>query len=388
MGINRYLYVIGGILIYMCVGSIYSWSVFRNPLEELLGIGSFVSGLPYMLFLLFFSLSMPLAGRYIKKLGATLSVMIGNVLFLTGFLLAGISGNIVFITIGYGLISGIGVGVIYGVPIAVVSGWFPEKKGLVMGLTLAGFGLSPFVTAPFARYLIDLFGPIRSFSILGVVFFITIFIFSLLMRFADGEGESTKTSHNDSLFADKRFYGLWISYLIGTTAGLMAIGMTSPFAQEIIGMDGDTAAVMVSVLAIFNALGRPLFGMLTDKIKPFKVIVISFLLIIAASAMGLWLSEGMSVLFFVVFASLWLSLGGWLAIAPAATSFIFGHERFSANYGIMFVAYGMGAVVGTSISGQIKDMLGSYELAFYPVIGLTLIGLLVAFLTLREKTAA
>lgn len=387
MRIKRYLYIISGIIIYMCVGSIYSWSVFRKPLEELLGISSFMSGLPYMFFLLFFSLSMPLSGKFLKKFGAVKSVLIGNLLFLAGFLVSGFSGDIFLITIGYGIISGIGVGVIYGVPISVASGWFPDKKGFAMGLTLSGFGLSAFVTAPFAEFLIETYGVLNSFYILGIAFFAVILLFSLILRFPEeSEKEAQESvSHSPSLFRDRRFYGLWISYWIGTLAGLMAIGMSSPFAQEVVGLDKASATVFVSLFAIFNGIGRPLFGFITDRLKPFKTIMLSFLLIIAVSVAGLFLGKGMSSMFFVVFAFFWLSLGGWLAIAPAATSSLFGHESFSANYGIMFVAYGMGAVFGTAISGQIKDIFGSYVLAFYPVIALTLVGLVVSFFTLRDK---
>ncbi|MCX8092902.1 MAG: MFS transporter, partial [Candidatus Goldbacteria bacterium] len=125
----KYFYILSGLIIYMCVGSIYSWSVFRKPLEELLKITATQSGTPYMLFLLFFSLTMPIAGRFMERLGAFKTIFIGNLFFLTGFLLSSLFENILIISLSYGIISGIGVGIIYGVPISVVSKWFVENKG-------------------------------------------------------------------------------------------------------------------------------------------------------------------------------------------------------------------------------------------------------------------
>ena len=390
----RYLYIILGIIIYLCVGSIYSWSVFRKPLEEILKITATQSGMPYMLFLLFFALTMPIAGRKIEKLGPFKMIFLGNIFLLTGFLISGFSNNILKITISYGIIAGIGVGIIYGVPIAVAAKHFPERKGLAMGLTLVGFGLSPFITAPIIKNFINLYGPFNTFKILGILFFIIIFLSSLLLKFPEKQtvvNLSQQNSNNMEITTGqmiklKEFYGLWFCYLIGSISGLMAIGITSPFAQEVIGVSSTTAALFVSIFAIFNAIGRPLFGFLTDKLKYLKTILISFVLILIASIFGLFIDKGREIFFILSFSLFWLNLGGWLAIAPTTTSLIFGAKNYTSNYGVIFTAYGVGAVFGTILSGLFKDIFGTYKFVFYPIIFLCIFGIIISFLTLRKES--
>ncbi len=395
---NRFIYILSGIIIYMCVGSIYSWSVFRKPLEQLLDINATLSGTPYMLFLLFFSFTMPFAGSVMQKLKPFKTILIGNIFFIVGFLLSGFFQKIFYISIGYGIISGIGVGMIYGVPIAVVSKWLPERKGLAMGLTLAGFGLSPFVTAPLIQNLINLHGPFNTFKILGLLFFIVIFILSIPMKFPDEnetiiKGQATEKEKQTEyslkeIIKKKEFYGLWFCYTIGTLSGLLAIGISSPFAQEALGISAVDAAFFVSFFAIFNGLGRPLFGFLTDRLKPFKTIIISFLILLFASFSGIFINKTGIFLFVMVFSFLWMILGGWLAIAPATTSMLFGSKNYPVNYGVVFTAYGAGAVAGNILSGVIKDLSGSYVFVFYPIIIMSIIGIFIAFMTFRTAKNA
>lgn len=393
----KYIYVISGIIIYMCIGSVYAWSVFRKPLEQLLNISSTQSGLPYTLMLLFFSLSMPFGGRLLQRVGVLKTVLPGAVLVGVGLALSGVLQNITAVSVFYGLVGGIGVGLIYGVPIAVVARWFPERKGTFMGLTLAGFGLSPFVTAPLSRWLIDLYGPFETLKILGALYFAVIAILSFVLRFPPEEGTKTVSATTPAVKSDqneltsgemlktKEFYGLWVCYTIGTLVGLTMIGITSPFAQEVVNLSKEQAAIFVSVFSVFNALGRPLFGYFVDKMKSFKTIVLLFLIIITLSILGIFIRSNAVALFFIVFAMAYMILGGWLATAPATTSAFFGMKNFSSNYGIVFTAYGTGAVVGNLISGGLKDTLGSYSYIFYPTLILGVVGLIVAALTISKK---
>lgn len=389
-----YLYMLFGFLIYMCIGSIYSWSVFRKPLEEQLGIKATQSGLPYMFFLLIFSFTMPFAGRVMEKLKPLKTILIGNILLISGFLLASISKRILHITISYGLLVGLSVGIIYGVPIAVISKWFPQKRGLAMGLTLAGFGASPFATAPLIRYLINTYGIFSTFRILGIVFFSIILIFSLPMKFPEHSKitEDLNDNKNDDIsipprimIKTKEFYSLWTCFMFGTLIGLTIIGITSPFAQEVVKIDNNTAALFVSLFAIFNGIGRPIFGFLTDKLKPLKTILLSYIIIIISSTLGLLLNPGKTLLFAVTFSFLWLTLGGWLAIAPSATSIIFGTKYYVQNYGFVYTAYGIGAVLGVFLSGKIRDIWGSYSYIFYPLIIVSILGIIISSIFLKNS---
>ena len=180
------------------------------------------------------------------------------------------------------------------------------------------------------------------------------------------------------------FLGLFLCYTIGCLAGLMAIGISAPVAQEIIKIPAATAATLVGVFAIFNGVGRPLFGVLTDKLSPKMAAVISFVLVLVCSLGMLTAGEGSVMMYVLCFIGFWLVLGGWLAIAPTATTTYFGVKNYARNYGLVFFAYGVGAILGGIISGAAKDTFGSYAIAFYPTAGLAVLGMLIAFTMLKS----
>ncbi len=386
-----------GLIILMCLGTIYSWSVFRKPLESMFDAGATESGIPFMIFLAAFALAMPFAGFMIDKIGPRATTIIGGVIVSAGWIIAGFAGSMAFISITYGIIAGAGVGICYGAPLAVSAKWFPDKKGLALGITLVGFGLSSFVTAPVARYLIEAYGPLATFKILGISFLFIITICALPLRFpkkgevkvitADkAEPDAAPDLTAGRMLKTPKFIGLWFCYTIGTLAGLMAIGITSPVGQEVIKLDAQTAAFMVSLFAVFNGAGRPLFGYLTDRLGPRAAAIISFALVIVGSGTALVFSEGAVWLYILSFASLWMILGGWLAIAPATTSMSFGLKNYARNYGFVFTAYGAGAVLGSLISGFMKDTFGTYIDTFYLTAGLGAVGIVIAAVTFRRPS--
>lgn len=390
---NRWIYIPLGLIIFMCMGTIYSWSIFRKPIENAFNIGATESGLPYMAFLVFYALAMPFAGNLIDKHGPRFMTIVGGLFISVGWFISGFTTNIVILTITYGVIGGMGVGIAYGAPMAVAAKWFPEKKGLAVGLTLGGFGLSPFITAPAASWLIINYGPFNSFKILGIIFAVVITLLSLPLKFpkklaVNADSSAVKSDElnipSKKMIKTRGFYALWLTYTIGTLIGLMAIGISSPVAEELINLDAATASIYVSLFAIFNGIGRPIFGGLTDKLKPRKTALISFSLIIVASLLMLFNQSGNPIIYFISFALFWLNLGGWLAIAPAATAIFFGSKNYSKNYGILFTAYGVGAVIGNLFSGSIRDIFGSYMYVFYPTIILAVVGIIIALVSLQE----
>jgi len=390
---KRWLYIPLGLIIFMCMGTIYSWSIFRTPIENSFNIGATESGLPYMFFLVFYALAMPFAGSYMDKYGPRIMTITGGLLISIGWFLSGFTTSITFLTISYGVIGGTGVGIAYGAPMAVAAKWFPDKEGLAVGLTLGGFGLSPFITAPAANWLITIFGAFTTFKILGGLFAIIITLLALPLKFPEANHQisQNKNTNNQNLeidpknmFKSRSFYALWTTFVIGTIIGLMAIAISGPVAEELINLDSATASIYVSFFAIFNGIGRPIFGALTDKLKAKKTAIISFSLIILASLLMIINNSANPALYFIAFAIFWLNLGGWLAIAPAATSYFFGKKNYIKNYGYLFTAYGVGAVIGNLLSGSIRDIMGSYYFVFYPTIILAALGIIVALLFLKK----
>ncbi|MEA5578024.1 OFA family MFS transporter [Anabaena sp. UHCC 0451] len=301
---GRWLLIPLSINVLLCLGTVYSWSIFRKPLEKLLNAGATDSLLPFTVLLVVFALLMPITGFYINRFDTRWITGVGGLITALGYLLSSLGGNIPMLTITYGVIAGIGVGIAYGVPLVVVAKWFPDQKGLAVGATVIGFGLSPLITAPLAKYLIDGFGVKQTFVILGIAFAAIITAISTVLKTPPAgwqpEGwtppvsvqTNSQATTSGSILQTSGFYGLWLCYTIGSFAGLATIGISSSLAQEIIKLDAGTAANTVSLFAIFNGAGRLFFGWFTDKFTPKLGAIVSFVLILIASIMMLSAGEG------------------------------------------------------------------------------------------------
>ncbi|MGF1478251.1 MAG: OFA family MFS transporter [Cyanophyceae cyanobacterium] len=390
---GRWFLILLGTIVLLCLGSVYSWSIFRTPLEDLLNIGATESLLPYTFVLLFYSALMPVTGFYLDRFGTRRVTAIGGIIVGTGYILSSFASNITLLVLSYGVLVGTGVGITYGVPMVIAARWFPDKQGLAVGLTIVGFGLSPVVSAPLAKRLMDAYGVQQTLLILGIAFSIIILSIATMLKVPpqgwqpqgwQRNRRSTAQKIQPNLFQSRSFYGLWICYTIGTLIGLSAIGISSPVAQEIIDLEPTLAANSVSLFALFNGLSRPLCGWLTDRFQPRYVAVASYVLILIATILMMNVEEGQVLTYLVAFCLFWFCLGGWLALAPAATLTLFGAENYARNYGIVFTAYGIGALLGTLSAGRIRDLLGSYTFAFYPMAFLAAIGIVVAIATLKR----
>ena len=400
---GRWVLVILGMIINLCLGSIYSWSVFVGPLTEYFTgtLGQAVTAndvlMPFSVFLAFFAIAMPLTGKYIESLGPRNVTIIGGVLTGLGWLLASTVTSVQMLYLVYGVIGGVGVGIAYGVPVAVAARWFPDRRGLAVGLTLLGFGFSAFLTANIAGYLIALYGVMDTFRIFGVAFVVLILLLALPIRFpASGwkpsgwtppvpkAGGEVCECDRGAMLRTPTFYGLWACFFIGCLAGLMAISIAKPVGTEV-GIEAGLATMLVGFFAIFNGGGRPVFGSLTDRITPRNTALVSFVLIALASA-ALWLVPGIPV-YIVAFAVLWGCLGGWLAIAPTATGSYFGTCDYPRCYGLVFLAYGAGAIAGPQLAGLIKTTTGNYMGVFPYVLALSLIGLVIGWVLMKPPSA-
>ncbi|MDI9438221.1 MAG: OFA family MFS transporter [Euryarchaeota archaeon] len=397
---GRWILIILGMILNLCLGTIYSWSVFVTPLTTYFTtqLGQVVNAneilLPFSVFLAFFAIAMPFTGKYIEKYGPRNMVIVGGLLTGLGWLLSSFANSVEWLYIFYGVIAGAGVGVAYGVPVAVASRWFPDKRGLAVGLTLLGFGFSALITANIAGYLITVSGVMNTFRVFGLAFIILTILLALPLRFppvgwtpagwtpaAPAPGQETLCElMRDEMVRTRSFYALWICYFIGCLAGLMAIGISKPLGVEV-GVEATLATTLVGVFAVFNGFGRPVFGFLTDHLTPRNTAVISFILIALASLLVMVMPS--VTVYILAFAILWGCLGGWLAIAPTTCGTYFGNLDYPRNYGLLFLAYGAGGIVGPQLAGFIKTTTGSYLGVFPYVLALALVGMALAGALLR-----
>ena len=391
---NRWLIVGAAVLIQLCLGAIYAWSVFRIPLQQSianggLGLTPSQATLPFSLVLIFFAIATIIGGRWQDKAGPRLVATVGGIVLGAGMIIAALSRSFVWLTIGYGVISGFGIGFTYVCPVATGIKWFPDKRGMITGLSVAGFGAGALIVAPVARALIDGVGVFSTLAIMGIVFLGVIVISSQILRNPPSgwkpEGwsppEKTKDAKLDfgpgEMLSSLSFYLVWFMYFFGCIAGLMIIAQTSPIGQELVGLTPKVAAIAVGTLAIFNAIGRIFWGRLSDilgrKRTLFLMLVINGVAILLYNTI-----EVFPIYYWIGIYIVGLCFGGYLAIFPAITADFYGTKNIGINYGLVFTAYGVGGLLGTLFAPRVLEITKSYSMAFTITGILCLLGAVIA----------
>lgn len=385
---NRWWVVFGAILIQLSLGAIYIYSVFKPALKERFPEWSDTDlALPSQLVLAFFALSMIFAGRIQDKVGPRLIATIGGLFLGAGLLIASFATNLTMFVIGFSIIGGIGVGTAYVCPIATCVKWFPDKRGLITGLAVAGFGAGALLFTPVAKSLISNQGIMTTFMYLGVIFFIAVVIGAQFMRVPPagykpaGWNPPVHTSTANAVKADfatsemlktPQFWMLWLTYFAGCTAGLMIImnvtnvWQSASFLQHLSG--GDTiikadiykaitaaGASAVMIVAILNAVGRIAWGKISDMIGRKKTLMI---MLVLAGIVMLVLNFLNAYGTYIIGVSLvGFCFGGFLALYPALTADYFGTKNVGANYGWMFTAYGAGGLFGPWLAPKLMEVV-------------------------------
>jgi OFA family oxalate/formate antiporter-like MFS transporter len=401
---NRWMIVLGAILIQLCLGGIYIWSVFRKPLEKAvedggLGLSPSQATLPFSLVLIFFAIATVIGGRWQDKAGPRLVASVGGILLGAGMLLAALGKSFPMLALGYGVVGGLGIGFTYVCPISTGIKWFPDKRGLITGLAVAGFGAGALILAPVARGLIDSIGIFSTLATLGIVFLVVVVAAAMLLRnppagyapagwTPPAKAQMTKESFSTGqMLRTPQFYLIWIMYFFGCLAGLMIIGQTSPIGQELAGLTAAAAAGAVMLLSIFNAFGRIFWGRVSDGLGRMKTLFIMFL--IAGIAMLLYnVIAALHPYYWIGVSLVGLCFGGFLALFPAITADFFGTKNIGANYGFVFMAYGVGGLLGPLFAARVKEATGGYVLAFVVTGVLCLIAAGITFATKPPKYAA
>jgi OFA family oxalate/formate antiporter-like MFS transporter len=412
---NRWIIVIGGILIQLALGAIYAWSAFTGPLQGTTAAPSefnFTKTETQLIFsigLLVFAIFTIIGGRLQGKLGPMKVAMIGGILLGTGYILASFMGaSFIGKLIFLGIIAGAGIGMAYVVPIATAVKWFPDKKGLVSGLAVAGFGFGAFIWILLANppSILGFKGLINpqtgtfaytvanvdfAFLIYGIVFLVLVITGSLTMRNPPSgwkpKGWSAQQANHGKIstvlgckpkemLKSKAFYILWIMFLVGALAGLMVIGNVQNFAKS--ETDGFTAngfspqeAIDFAVigaavcLPIFNGAGRIAWGQISDRIGRGKALIGMFAFQAAMMTIFFYTTSN-PLLFYLVAALIGFNFGGNFALFPVSCSDSFGAENLAVNYGFLFTAYGIGGIVGPILAGLVQDAGLSFLYAFIP----------------------
>jgi len=369
---NRWLLAAAGVLMQIAFGAVYAWSVFRIPLSHAHGwtIAEVTAAFEIAIFVVGFAAFA--GGLWMKRSGPRPVALAAAVLYGLGTMLTGSAHSLTALYLTYGVIGGAGLGLGYIVPIATLVKWFPDKRGMITGLAVAGFGAGALVTAPVANSLIASVGVGGTFEILGLAYLVVVFACALVMRnppegyapagysaVVSHSGRSTRDFTLRQALGTWQWYALWLTLFLNTTAGIAIISQASPMAQEISGVSAATAAGMVGLISIANGSGRFLWAWFSDAVGRRTVFLMMFLLQAAAF---LLLSQVhhfgvLSLLAFVIL----LCYGGGFGTMPAFATDYFGAAQIGSIYGLMLTAWGCAAVFGSSLVAGIRQATGHYQ---------------------------
>ena len=346
-----------------------------------------------------FAISFILAGRLQDKLGPFWISITGGLLVSVGFFLCAFTSSLTYLIVCFGLLGGIGNGFGYATPIPVMAKWFPDRRGLAVGLAVAGYGGGSAIFGPLANLkLIPAYGWRTTFEILGVIFFVMTMIGSFLLKNppvgykpagwtpapASKSAATTYEFKPGEVVATPTFYFMWIAYALGTSAGLMVISQLIPFAKSQGVSSAALAAIGLFVGAIGNASGRILSGWMSDALG--RLNVLRLMIAISAVAMPVLYAVGANVtlLYVVVFVVYWC-YGTQLSVNASTTSDFWGTKNAGINYGLLFTAWGVAGIIGPRIGGVLFDKYKNYKAAFYTAAVLAVIALICEFLAKRPR---
>lgn len=384
-GMYRYVVLAASVIIQLCIGGIYAWSVFVSPLVSEYGFSTAQTQVVFGVTLAAFPIAMVFAGRLQEKRGPRLVATIGGFLFGCGYVLASISGGAFpFILLGIGVIGGAGIGFCYVCPLATCVKWFPKYKGLVTGLAVAGFGGGAVLLSLMASTLIDHGSNVLEvFRVVGLVYGVVLVSCAMLLRNPrDTLHIAQKGVQLGSVIRQSKFWSLWSGMFCGTFAGLMVIGSIKPIGVSA-GLNPKQAVLAVGTLAIGNAAGRVFWGIVHDRIGRYAI---PLSLMVLCLAVMLLLPSAFSGLTFALAAALTgFGFGACFIVYAAQVAAEYGPNAIGNVYPIIFLAYGLSGVVGPPVGGALFDRTGSYAASLGVAAFITAFGIAATILLARYR---
>jgi len=393
---NRWIILIVSVMINLCIGFAYAWSVFQKPLMETFGWSAGQASLVFTINLAVLPIAMIFAGPLVKRFGVRMVVLLGGVLFGLGLYLSGMITTVYQIYITYGLIAGSGIGLIYSITVSNTVKWFPANKGLAGGLTAGGFGAGSLIFAPVAVQFIAVQGVLGAFQILGLIFTGVILVLGIFIAappVSDTASLATAVATNQSagnvttreMLKTPDFYLIWGLMVLGCISGLMIISQASPIGQVMVGLSPEQAAFAVGFIGLANATGRVVWGTVSDKIGRYNTLIGMFALS-GAGLVALYFTSDLP-LFMVGICLIAASYGGVFGLFPSITADNFGIKYLSMNYGVVMTGLSIGAFIGPQIAAYaVEKSGGSYNLAFIITLGINIAAIILVMFA-KQKNA-
>lgn len=399
---KRWIILFACCLANLCLGSIYAWSVFASPMADYLtslrgtAITTGDLAIVYTVANAVGPITMITGGWFNDRFGPKKVIFVGGALFGTGMIASSFANGIRALLVTYGLMCGLGLGMAYGCTISSCVKFFPDKRGLIGGITTAVYGFSSVILPPVVTTIVQRASVTTAFRYVGMAFLGIMTICSLIVEQCPAgfvpEGwtpPAAAAKKQASLDLDWRgmlrspvFYVMLVLLMCGAFSGMMIISQASAVASGMLGMTAAAAGVVVSVLALFNACGRLLAGYISDRIGRINTLLISCILSFMGLLLLAFVGSRMPA-FYGGIALTGLSFGAFMGVYPGFTADQFGAKNNSVNYGIMFIGFALAGLFGPMIMKNIYASAGSYNRAFLVAAALSAAGACLTFVCRR-----
>jgi OFA family oxalate/formate antiporter-like MFS transporter len=386
---NRWTIAIAGVFLQIALGAVYAWSVFRVPLSKQFGWSISQVTLTFAISIFVLGFAAFFGGLWMNRKGPRIVVLTAATLYGLGVFLASFSANkLWWLYLSYGFIGGLGLGLGYIVPVAVLVKWFPDRRGLITGIAVGGFGAGALITAPVATRLIQTVGVLPTFAYLGIAYFVIAIIAGLFMQnppegwapagWTPSAAQTAQRAVDDFVLpqALKRWqwWVLWLILFFNTSAGIAVISQEAPIFQELTRVTALVAGGMVGIASLGNGVGRVFWAWLSDLMTRRGIFALMFIL----QVLLFWLLPGItvpSVMTTVTFIIL-MCYGGGFGTMPAFTADYFGPKNVGPIYGLMLTAWSFASVFGPLYIARMRETTGNYAGALHVIAGVMAISIL------------
>lgn len=380
----RYFVLLSSIIVQLCLGGIYAWSTFAARLVENHGLTNAQTQLIFGLLFAAFTAAMIFAGRLLERHGPRWLLVTCGILFFGGYLVAAVSGgSFAFLLLGISGLAGVATGIGYVCPLSTCVKWFPNHKGLVTGIAVAGFGAGAIVLAFAVEAMVEAgFGVLSIFGWMGAVYGSLIFLAALVMRFPPQTTtqRAARPAGLRSVVGDVFFWTLCTAMFCGTFAGLMIIGSLSPLARDN-GISAAMAALSISSFAVGNGLGRIVWGRVVDRIA--HRAVLPSLLALAVAVALLIVATTDPWIFSLAACATGFGFGANFVVYATLTAERYGAHRVGDVYPFVFLSYGVAGITGPMLGGWLRDTTGGYAWSTSLAVCVLCVGMIVSALLLR-----
>ena len=386
---NRWVIAIAGVFLQIVLGAVYAWSVFRIPLSKQFGWSISQVTLTFTISIFVLGFAAFFGGLWMNRKGPRVVALTGGTLYGLGVFLTSFSANnLWWLYFSYGFIGGLGLGLGYIVPVAVLVKWFPDRRGLITGIAVGGFGGGALITAPVATRLTQSVGVLPTFTYLGVAYFIIAIIAALFMQnppegfvpdgWTPSAKETSQRAGHDFVLSEAlkawQWWVLWLILFLNTCAGIAVISQEAPIFQELTGVSALAAGGMVGIASLGNAVGRVFWAWLSDLITRRATFAVMFVLQIFL----FWFLPSIAVpsmITMVTFVIL-MCYGGGFGTMPAFTADYFGPKNVGPIYGLMLTAWSFASVFGPLYIARMRETAGNYGGALHVIAGVMAISIL------------